>query len=104
MSAPEPGVDVAYAQPDRQRIVRVALRDGMTAGDAVAASGLTVEFPELAARPLLLGIYGRRVEAAQLLRDGDRVEIYRELRTDPREARRRAVQQARAGRGAGRGR
>ena len=98
MSNPEPAVEVAYARPDRQWVVRVPLQDGLTALGAVAASGLLEECPELAAQPLVLGIYGQRVDAATVLRDADRVEIYRPLRNDPRDARRRAAQAARPGR------
>ncbi len=96
MQRPEPAVEVVYALPQRQRIVQVALREGMTAREAVTASGLAAEFPELERRPLLLGIFGRRVDGAQPLRAGDRVEIYRPLKSDPRDARRRAARQARA--------
>jgi putative ubiquitin-RnfH superfamily antitoxin RatB of RatAB toxin-antitoxin module len=95
MSEPEPSVEVAYALPDRQRVVRVALREGMTALEAVRAAALEQEFPELARSAPVLGIFGRRVEATQLLRDGDRVEIYRPLKFDPREARRQAARDAR---------
>jgi putative ubiquitin-RnfH superfamily antitoxin RatB of RatAB toxin-antitoxin module len=101
MPAPEASVEVAYALPDRQRVVRVPLQAGMTALEAVRAAALDQEFPELAGVIPALGIHGRRVEPAQLLRDGDRVEIYRPLKFDPREARRRA---ARAARPAPRGR
>lgn len=97
MSSNEAAVEVVYARPDRQRVVRVPLRAGMTAQEAVAASGLAREFPEIATQPLLLGIYGCRIEAARPLRDGDRVEIYRPLKFDPRDARRKAAQAARAG-------
>ncbi len=79
MSSPEPKVEVVYALPERQRVVQLALHAGMTADEAVTASGLAGEFPELGTRPLLLGIFGRRVDGTQPLRDGDRVEIYREL-------------------------
>jgi putative ubiquitin-RnfH superfamily antitoxin RatB of RatAB toxin-antitoxin module len=96
MSEPEPSVEVAYALPGRQRVVRVALREGMTALEAVRAAALEQEFPELGRSAPILGIYGRRVEATQLLRDGDRVEIYRPLKFDPREARRQAARGARA--------
>lgn len=99
MSGPDASVEVVYALPERQRVVRVPLREGMTALEAVEQAGLAREFPELAGRELLLGIYGRRVEASQPLRDGDRVEIYRQLRFDPRDARRRAARAARPGRG-----
>jgi putative ubiquitin-RnfH superfamily antitoxin RatB of RatAB toxin-antitoxin module len=96
MQGPEPSVEVVYALPQRQCIVQVALREGMTAREAVTASGLAGEFPEIETRPLLLGIFGRRVDDAQPLRAGDRVEIYRPLKSDPRDARRRTVRQARA--------
>jgi len=98
MAEPEASVEVAYALPDRQRVVRVPLRDGMTAIEAVRAAALEAEFPELARPTLILGIHGRRVEEQQPLRDGDRVEIYRPLKFDPREARRQAARAAQHGR------
>ena len=91
MSSPDAAVEVVYARPDQQRVIRVPFRAGMTAQEAVAASGLAQEFPEIAARPLLLGIYGCRVEGAHPVRQGDRVEIYRPLTFDPRDARRKAA-------------
>jgi putative ubiquitin-RnfH superfamily antitoxin RatB of RatAB toxin-antitoxin module len=90
---PEPSVvEVVYALPTRQRIVTVPLGVRMTALEAVHASGLLAEFPELDAATLALGIFGRRVDASQPLRADDRVEIYRPLRNDPRVARRQAVE------------
>jgi putative ubiquitin-RnfH superfamily antitoxin RatB of RatAB toxin-antitoxin module len=86
-----PTVEVACAWPDRQRVVTVPLGEGLTAREAVDRSGLLQEFPALAVRPLLLGIYGRRVAADQPLVAGDRVELYRELPVDPRAARRQAA-------------
>ena len=94
----DPTVEVAYALPGRQRVVQLPLRDGMTALDAVQAAGLEREFPEIAGRDLVLGIYGRRVEATQMLRNGDRVEIYRPLKFDPRDARRKAAKAVRPAR------
>ena len=88
-------VEVVYALPDRQRVVQLPLRDGMTVLEAVRAAGLEREFPEIAGRDLVLGIYGRRVEATEVLRSGDRVEIYRPLKFDPRDARRKAAQAGR---------
>jgi uncharacterized protein len=96
MSAPEaPTVEVAYALPDRQTVVRVKLVEGMTALDAVEASGLLRSYGELSGRPLELGIYGRPVPSGEALRDGDRVEIYRPLQADPRETRRRLAAEGR---------
>ena len=97
MPPPEtPRVEVAYALPDRQRVVAVALVEGMSALAAVAASGLLEEFPELAGRPLALGIFGQPVDGSRLLVPGDRVEIYRPLKADPRETRRRLAAQGRS--------
>jgi putative ubiquitin-RnfH superfamily antitoxin RatB of RatAB toxin-antitoxin module len=90
MAAPERQlVEVVYALRDRQRVVTVDYADGLTASRAVELSGLAGEFPELAAGAPDLGIYGRVVQPSHILRPGDRVEIYRRLRADPRETRRR---------------
>jgi hypothetical protein len=90
-------VEVVLAAPSRQWVVRVPLTEGLTAQDAVRASGILEDAPELRPGELALGIWGRRVSASQPLRADDRVEIYRPLRCDPREARRLA-----AGSGTGR--
>ena len=79
-------VEVVYALPERQVLRRVSLREGSTVGDALRESGLLGEFPEIDS--LRTGIFGRPVEADAPLRDRDRVEIYRPLRTDPKAARR----------------
>jgi hypothetical protein len=75
-------VEVVWALPGRQRVVRVELDQGATAADAVTASGL-------GARPAALGRHGKRIEPGTLLEEGDRVELLRPLAADPREARRR---------------
>ena len=85
------GIEVVYALPGRQRVVHLPLEQPMTAEQAVRASGLLEEFPELAGQALALGVFGRTVDGRHVLRAGDRVEIYRPLKIDPREARRRAA-------------
>lgn len=85
-----PLIEVAYARPDRQRVVELPFSAGMTALAAVEASGLLEEFA-LDPANLAVGIYGRKVDGSQPLRPGDRVEIYRPLAVDPREARRRSA-------------
>lgn len=82
-------VEVAYARPDRQRLVTVELAAGATARDAVRASGLVEEFPEIDVERAPLGVFGRACPGDTVLRAGDRVEIYRPLVIDPKEARRR---------------
>jgi putative ubiquitin-RnfH superfamily antitoxin RatB of RatAB toxin-antitoxin module len=86
---PEPTVEVAYARPDRQRVIALPLRPGLTVLGAIEASGILELFPEIGSRPLEVGIFGQRVEVARVLQAGDRVEIYRPLPDDPKERRRR---------------
>ena len=96
MAAPEStAVEVVYALRDRQRVIQVRFAEGMTATEAIEASGLLKDFPELAGSGLDLGVYGRVVQSTHLLRPGDRVEIYRRLTADPREARRQLAAQGR---------
>jgi putative ubiquitin-RnfH superfamily antitoxin RatB of RatAB toxin-antitoxin module len=78
---------VVYCTADEQHVVAVDLAPGSTLRDAVRASGL-LELPELGSQPLDLGVFNRPRPAGTLLRDGDRVEIYRPLSVDPKQARR----------------
>jgi len=97
MAVPESAaVEVVYALRDRQHVSRVRHADGITAIEAVEASGLLKVCPELAGTRLDLGVYGRVVQQAHVLQPGDRVEIYRRLTADPREARRRLAARGKA--------
>jgi putative ubiquitin-RnfH superfamily antitoxin RatB of RatAB toxin-antitoxin module len=79
---------VLYARPEEQLIVSVSFEHGMTAADAVERSGLTERFPEIGAQVLVLGVWGKEVSAAHELKPGDRIEISRPLKADPRDMRR----------------
>ncbi len=85
MSAPIE-VEVVYALANRQVLRRVRLPQGGRVADAIEASGLAAEFPEIGSAPV--GIFGVKADRAALLRDRDRVEIYRPLRLDPKDIRR----------------
>jgi putative ubiquitin-RnfH superfamily antitoxin RatB of RatAB toxin-antitoxin module len=65
---------------------------GATALQALQASGLLQACPELQGKTLDLGLWGRTCPPSQLLQDGDRLEIYRPLRVDPKVARRERFQ------------
>jgi uncharacterized protein len=84
-------VEVVLALPERQILRRLQLPEGSTVEDALAASGLTEKL-----RPGGVGIYGKAVPAKTMLREGDRVEIYRPLRADPKDLRRKRAARARA--------
>jgi uncharacterized protein len=98
-------VTVAWALPDEQVVVPLDLPEGATAAGAIRASGLTARFPEIDLARHGVGVFGRVVSLGQVLREGDRVEIYRPLQMDPREARRRLAATGRSmGRQGGPGR
>jgi len=82
-------VEVAYARPDRQRVCRLRLRPGSTIGDAIEASGLLDEFPEIDLGVNDVGVFGQPKPLKTALHDHDRVEIYRALISDPKDRRRR---------------
>lgn len=80
-------VEVALALPQRQWLRRVHLPEGATVADAVRESGV-LEEAGLAGESLRTGIWSRPVAADAVLGDGDRVELYRPLQVDPKQARR----------------
>lgn len=81
-------VDVVYALPDLQTRVQLEVAAGTTVRQAVEQSGILMRCPEIDIGSGRFGIFGRLVHQDVLLRDGDRVEIYRPLIADPKDARR----------------
>ncbi len=97
-------LELVYALPDRQHVVALTLPAGATVADALRAVSGVAPFDALDLDAVPVGIFGDRVSRDRQLADGDRVEIYRPLAEDPREARRRrAARQPAGGRGHGRG-
>ncbi|QWT45610.1 RnfH family protein [Azospira inquinata] len=80
-------VEVVYARRERQELVRVQLPEGATVRQAVEASGLLEKHPELDLAQNKLGIFSKLSKPETVLRDRDRVEIYRPLIADPKEVR-----------------
>jgi hypothetical protein len=81
-------VEVVYATPERQEVVALELEQGATVAQAIEASGLARRFDGFEAEASRLGIFSRKVGPEHELCDGDRVEVYRPLLIDPKEARR----------------
>jgi hypothetical protein len=81
-------VEVAVAWPELQVLVPLLLQRGATVGDAVEAAGLQARFPALEIRADRLGVFSTPCGPERVLGDGDRVEIYRPLKIDPKIARR----------------
>lgn len=81
-------VEVAYAKPESQRIVVIQVNEGCTIEDAISASGILRLFPEIDLLQQKVGVFGKQKKLSDVLEDNDRVEIYRSLIMDPKEARR----------------
>ena len=93
MAAPELiAVEVVFARPDAQSLVALSLEEGATVAVAIDRSGLAENYRDEPFADLSTGIWGREVERDCVLKDGDRVEVYRPLQLDPRESRRRLAQ------------
>jgi putative ubiquitin-RnfH superfamily antitoxin RatB of RatAB toxin-antitoxin module len=82
-------VQVVFATPQTQATVDLLLNEGASIAQAIAASGLCARFPEIDSDALRAGVWGKVRSRDDPLREGDRVEIYRELKADPKVARRR---------------
>ena len=87
-------VEVAYALRGEQVLLHLEMEDGATARGAVERSGMLQRFPQIDLARATLGIFGKIVAPDARLRDGDRVEIYRPLLADPKDARRQRAQRA----------
>jgi putative ubiquitin-RnfH superfamily antitoxin RatB of RatAB toxin-antitoxin module len=81
--------EVAYANPERQEILSIAVPEGTSVYEAVEKSGICERFPEIDLQQSVLGIFGKVVRAPreQVLLEGQRVEVYRPLKIDPKQAR-----------------
>ena len=88
MTGPSIDVEVVFALPERQALLEVSLPEGASVADAIAASGISAAFPDFALDELEAAIWGRVVNRDTPLKAGDRVELYRPLELDPKEARR----------------
>ena len=88
-------IEVAYATPERQLIIKLDVPVGTTASQAIELSGIRDQFPQLEEQPVV-GIFSEKVSLDHCLSVGDRVEIYRPLIVDPKEARRQKAEKERA--------
>lgn len=84
-------VEVAYATPTEQRIIVVKGSVGSTIEEVIELSGILTLFPEIDLTSQKVGIFSKVKNLDEVVEDGDRVEIYRPLVIDPKEARRKRV-------------
>ena len=87
-------VEVVFALPTTATCLSIEVPQGTTVEQAVIQSGIIQKCPEIDATSLTLGVWNRTVKANYELKDGDRIEIYRPLIADPKDARRKRAEKA----------
>ena len=83
-----PKIEVAYALLERQFLKSLDVKLGASVSEAINLSGVLEEFPEINLDINPVGIYSKKVTLDSVVKNGDRIEIYRALRVSPKEARR----------------
>jgi len=86
-------IEVVYALPDEQILLKHQVAAGSTVAEAIQASGVLDKHPEIDLASNKLGIFGKLTKADAVLRDKDRIEIYRPLIADPKEVRRKRAEE-----------
>lgn len=81
-------IEVAYATPEKQRIIELVVEAGCTIEEAIKQSGMLVLFPEIELTKQRVGVFSQSRKLTDKVSEGDRIEIYRPLAIDPKEARR----------------
>ncbi|MDR2240598.1 MAG: RnfH family protein [Zoogloeaceae bacterium] len=89
-------IEIAYALPQRQELIRLQLPAGSVVQQAIETSGLIQKYPAIDLKQNKVGIFGKLAKLDTPLRDRDRVEIYRPLIADPKEVRRKRAEEGKA--------
>lgn len=82
-------IEVAYATPEKQKILLVSVSPDIKPREAIKLSGIKEEFPEIDLASVKIGIFGKLISEDYALQPMDRIELYRPLLADPKEVRRR---------------
>ncbi|MBB71025.1 MAG: RnfH family protein [Legionellales bacterium] len=80
-------IEIVYALPDEQELLTLTVAAGTTVQQAIEASNILTKYPEIDLNENKVGIFSKLVSLDTVLRDKDRIEIYRPLTIDPKEAR-----------------
>ena len=89
-------IEVVYALPNEQTLLKQSVPAGTTLAEAIKASGILEKYPEIDLASNKLGIFSKLTKAEAVLRDKDRIEIYRPLIADPKEVRRKRAEEGKA--------
>jgi hypothetical protein len=89
-------IEVAYAKPEEQVIIPVEMEQGATAEQAIEQSKICQLFSEINLLQQKIGIFSKPCKLDTVLRDGDRIEIYRPLIADPKAVRKKRAAEGKA--------
>jgi putative ubiquitin-RnfH superfamily antitoxin RatB of RatAB toxin-antitoxin module len=87
-------IEVAFALPNKQTLLALSVDNGATVEEGIKASPILSQYPQIDLAENKVGIWSRACKLTDLLKDGDRIEIYRPLIADPKEVRRRRAEKA----------
>lgn len=96
MSDEKISIEVVYALPAEQTLLRLEVPRSTTIADAIRLSGLLDKYPEIDLKKGKFGIFGKLSKSDTVLREKDRIEIYRPLIADPKEVRRKRAEEGKA--------
>ena len=86
-------IEVVYALPDEQTLFKLSVPEGATVAEAIRLCGVLEKYSEIDLNANKLGIFGKLTKGDAVLRDKDRIEIYRPLIADPKEVRRKRAEE-----------
>ena len=89
-------IEVVYALPHEQILLKLQMPQHTTVAEAITLSGVMEKYPDIDLGKNKLGIFGKLTKADAVLRDRDRIEVYRPLLADPKEVRRKRAEEGRA--------
>ena len=89
-------IEVAYARPDQQLLLPLRVAAGSTVAQVIEVSGVLEKFPEIDLARNKVGIFGKLTKLDTVVRERDRIEIYRALIADPKEVRRQRAEEGKA--------
>lgn len=87
-------VEVAYALPERQALLTLSVSSAASVEQIIQQSGILQQFPQIDLQNQKVGVWSRPVKLTDLVKEGDRIEIYRPLIADPKDLRRRRAEKA----------
>ena len=90
---PKIKIEAVYALPQQQSLINFEVPQGSTIAEALLLSGLLEKYPEIDMAKAKFGIFSKLSKADTVLRENDRIEIYRPLIADPKEVRRKRAEE-----------